>query len=108
MKKYLCLAVVLCCMLASPLTAHADGKEDLLEGVKSVQSGALFDATMFFSKAIDSGDLSPHDTAVTLALRGNVWISLGNKSEAEKDFRQALKIDPENKAAKQGLSGLDS
>jgi tetratricopeptide (TPR) repeat protein len=54
--------------------------------------------------ALAAGEkLDPHHWPIFL-YRGNVYASLGNWADAEREYRRVLAIDPRNQAAAQGLS----
>jgi tetratricopeptide (TPR) repeat protein len=76
-------------------SAHAYAALGMVLGKMGRSSEAL--------SALDAGEkLDPIHWPLFL-YRGNVYVSLGNWSDAEKEYRRVLQLDPGNQAAEQGL-----
>jgi hypothetical protein len=100
------LGVSLVFMMMFLPVANGSGLDDLADGIKSAQSGSAFDAIMFFSKAIDSGDLYGNDLVATYLLRATNWAEMGITDNAVQDLRMVLELDPENQMAIQTLNDI--
>jgi tetratricopeptide (TPR) repeat protein len=74
----------------------------LLAGTLALQAGRLGRAEELFAQIDDarSGAASAHQRA------GAAWLSIGHVSQAERAFRHALQVNPENREARLALADL--
>lgn len=91
------LALVATCLVAaSPARAQENNtaKDDILVGLETARRGAHEAAIRYYTKAIDSGELSPHDTGMAYKARALSYHDTGNEDKALSDFAQASKLLP--------------
>lgn len=78
----------------SALAAAAEPRSDASAGVDAVRRGALHEAVMHFSRAIDAPDRSPAWRAAIYNNRGYAYDELGREDEALADFAKAIELNP--------------
>lgn len=70
----------------------AGAVEDVNAGVAAVKAGEYEEAISFFTKAIESGELSQEDLSAAYDNRGNAWFKKGEYDNAIADYTQAIEI----------------
>lgn len=88
------LLVVL--LVAAAAVARADGLEDARAALEAESRRDFDQAIALYTKAIDSGDLSPKDLVDAHHYRGNANFFLGRFAVAARDYERSLAIDPGN------------
>ncbi len=89
----LCLGLLALLLTAAP--APAGPVEDIKAGNAAAQAQKLDQAIQLFTRAIESGRLSPTNLAVAYNNRGSAYDDQGHSDRAIQDFNQALKIKPD-------------
>ena len=81
--------------------ARSSGDSNKL-GLAYVRAGQYSNAKNEFSKAAAKGNVSAMNNL------GNVYMIEKNYTAAEKQYRQILAVEPDNKAAQKGLENVRS
>ncbi len=81
-------------VLTLPGVAHADGLADLNAGMAAQTRGDLDGAIQLYTRAIDSGDLTPENQVVAYNNRGGAYLDKGDQDAALRDFDAMIRIDP--------------
>jgi tetratricopeptide (TPR) repeat protein len=89
---FLLFALMVC--LTSP--AWAGGLDDAKAGAAAAQRGNYDEAIKFFTKAIDSGELSQEQLSAVYGLRGLAWSDKKDYDKAIADYDKAIAIDPKS------------
>ncbi|TVM18789.1 hypothetical protein DPQ33_04780 [Oceanidesulfovibrio indonesiensis] len=93
----LAAGVLLLALAAAGLTAapaHADARDDILIGLEAARRGAHEAAMRYYTKAMESGELSSHDLGMAYKARALSYHDTGHPDKALSDFEQAAKLTP--------------
>lgn len=83
----------LTCLASAP--AHADeAKDDILVGLEAARRGAHEAAIRYYTKAMESGQLSTHDMGMAYKARALSYHDTDQQDKALSDFEQAAKLIP--------------
>jgi len=80
-------------------TARADVLTDIRKGIAAYRAGTVTVAIEYFTKAINSGELSNTGLSEVLNARGAAQAQLGNDSSAIEDYTLAISINRQNALA---------
>jgi tetratricopeptide (TPR) repeat protein len=90
-------------VLLSTAPAWADSAANANAGMDALGRGDYATAVALFSQAISAGDLSPADQESAYLERGHAYLGERRYDLAQADFRQAIKLRPDDDAAMAGL-----
>lgn len=79
--------------------AHADVLTDIRKGIAAYRAGTVTVAIDYFTKAINSGELSNTGLSEVLNARGAAHAQLGDDASAIEDYTLAISIDRQNALA---------
>jgi tetratricopeptide (TPR) repeat protein len=94
--KLIALLFGLVFFFAATAPAFADAKDDLAAAKKASFDGKREDALQLFTKAIDSGKLSPADLASAYNGRATIYTETKQHELAIVDFTKAIEIAPKD------------
>ena len=94
--------------LVSASAAFANASDDANAGLDALKQGDYPRAVTLFTSAIKSGQLSSDDLEFAYSQRGEAYLKSGNAKAAALDFKQALKMKPDDQDAQYGLSEAQS
>lgn len=95
MKPYKLLGVLaLIVALAAPATAWADAREDFNIAFSAQKQKQYSKAVEYYTRAIDSGELSGGNLAIVYNNRGNSYAKMGKLDKAMADYRRSMQINP--------------
>jgi hypothetical protein len=80
-------------------TAALAQSSDLAAGVQALQRGDNVEAVRLFSRALDSGGLTPAEQESAYAQRARASLATGDAADAIDDARKALAINPNDDVA---------
>ena len=83
-------------LVAAAAVARADGLDDARAALEAEGRRDFDQAAALYTKAIDSGDLSPKDLADAFHYRGNANFFLGRFAQAAGNYERSLAINPGN------------
>src|SRR5258708_1744063 len=92
-------AALLVAITASGNALGARGIDDANAGSAAVQRGQYDAAIQLFTKAINSGELSPDNLATAYVNRGTAHYLKKEHEQAIADFKQAIQLDPRDPIA---------
>ncbi|MBN1255088.1 MAG: tetratricopeptide repeat protein [Deltaproteobacteria bacterium] len=95
MKKILLTVLLfLSLMVCFTSPAGAGGLDDAKAGLAALNGRNYDEAIRLCNKAIESGELSQADLAITYYNRGLAWVHKGDADKAIVDFTKAIAINP--------------
>jgi len=74
----------------------AGAVDDIKAGNKAAEGGEHDKAIRLFTKAIESGELSPKDLGIAYNYRGIAWLHKADNDKAIADFTKAIALDPKD------------
>ncbi len=95
----LIFAVVLALLLGSPAAALGQGARHFREAWEAGQRQDFDGAIMYYTRAIESGDLPHPDLFFAFNNRGNAYASKRDYDRAIRDYTEALRLNPKYAAA---------
>ena len=93
-RRPACICLLLCAALLMATAVWAGPKDDITAGNAAAQAKKYGQAIKLYTRAIDSGKLSPANLAVAYNNRGSAYDDNGQDAKAMSDFNQAIKIKP--------------
>jgi tetratricopeptide (TPR) repeat protein len=96
MQRILFVAILLLSLmvcLTSPV--WAGGLDDAQAGEAAFSGGNDDEAIRLFTKAIESGELSPENLCITYNNRASAWHSKGDSDKAIADWTKVIEINPQ-------------
>ena len=101
--KMIAPAVLIAGLMSGP-TAFAGPLDDANAGLDAMKQGDYNHAATLFTSAIKSGQLTGDDLEFAYSERGQAYLKSGNTKAAIADFKQALKLKPDDQDAQDGLA----
>src|SRR5216117_727816 len=95
----LIFAVVLALLLGSPAAALGQGARHFREAWEAGQRQDFDGAIMYYTRAIESGDLPHPDLFFAFNNRGNAYAGKRDYDRAIRDYSEALRLNPKYAAA---------
>jgi tetratricopeptide (TPR) repeat protein len=93
-RRLACISLLFCAALLIAAPAWAGAKDDIMAGNAAAQAKKFDQAIKLYTRAINSGKLTPANLAVAYNNRGSAYDDNGIAANAMKDFNQAIKIKP--------------
>jgi tetratricopeptide (TPR) repeat protein len=94
--------------LAAASVAFAGPMEDGNAGLDALKAGDYAKAVTLFTRALASGKLAHDDKEFAYGQRGAANLKLGKTAAAILDFKNALKLNPDDEEAQAGLAEAQS
>jgi tetratricopeptide (TPR) repeat protein len=94
-------STLLVAVLAS--AAYAGGVEDGNAGLQALNSGAYDEAIRLFTRALRPSELTGDDREFAYLNRGKAYVAKGDFDHAIADFKQALRLKPDDNDAQDAL-----
>jgi tetratricopeptide (TPR) repeat protein len=88
--------------------AWAGPADDGNAGLQALQEGNYARAISLFTRALNSGKLSPDDKEFAYSQRGTAYLKSGKATAAIADFKRALRLKPDDPDAQSGLEEAQS
>ena len=101
--KTIAPAVLIAGLMSAP-AAFAGPLDDANAGLDAMKQGDYSHAAALFTSAIKSGQLTGDDLEFAYSERGQAYLKSGNSKAAAADFKQALKLKPDDQDAQDGLA----
>jgi tetratricopeptide (TPR) repeat protein len=104
MRSVLAAALMLAMTLAAAPAWAGKSADAANAGLDALNAGDYSRAADLLTQAIKAGDLGPSEREYAYVLRGKAYLDTHKYALAEADFRQALKLTPDDADAKAGLA----